>query len=348
MNPNLTQFTEAAERDMVAANEALTKTFPPLRFLQLKALVINPDDYILGRGLLRRGQWTLCTGGTGIGKSVLVDEFAACIACGKQIFGLNVPRPYKVLLLTAEDDEEVLKRNLVAIADHEQLDPALLDANLQIHHAYALDGPELHDAVAAELARGGFDLVILDNYQAYSGASDLNDSAAWNLFIKPFERMLKERRAAMLLVDHTGKPVERKGWGKHDSVYLAAGTSRKSNGARASMELFTPTADDDRYRLHFGKNWERAGVVDAQGRLVRDVYLDRAPSADAPYWRPSADQYERRPRLKGEEDVIAWATHHPGMSYQKIAEATGLSKSNVGRIMQKFPDLASQRGADNT
>lgn len=348
MNPNLAQFTEAAARDMAAANETLTKLFPPLRFSQLKALEINPDDYILGRGLLRRGQWTLFTGGTGIGKSVAVDQFAACIAGGKHIFGLTVSRPFEVLLLTAEDDEEVLKRNFVAIADHETLDPALLDANLQIHHAYALDGPELHDAVAAELARGSFDLVILDNYQAYSGACDLNDSAAWNLFIKPFERMLKERRAAMLLVDHTGKPVERKNWGKHDSVYLAAGTSRKSNGARASIELFTPTADDDRYRLHFGKNWERAGVVDAQGRPVRDVYLDRAPSADAPYWKPCADQRERRPRLKGEEDVIAWATHNPGMSYQKIADATGLSKSKVGRIMQKFPDLASQRGADNT
>lgn len=345
MNPDLAQFTAVAEYDMVAANETLTKTFPPLRFLQLKALVINPDDYILGRGLLRRGAWTLFTGGTGIGKSVAIDQFAACIASGKHIFGLTVSRPFKVLLLTAEDDEEVLKRNLLAIADHEQLDPALLDTNLQIHHAYALDGPELHDAVEAELARGGFDLVILDNYQAYSGASDLNDSAAWNLFIKPFEHMLKKCRAAMLLVDHTGKPVERKNWGKHDSVYLAAGTSRKANGARASMELFTPTADDERYRLHFGKNWERAGVVDAQGRPVHDVYLDRAPSADAPYWRPSADQSEHRPRLEGEDNVIAWATHHPGMSYQKIADSTGISKSKVGRIMQKFPNLASPRVA---
>ena len=348
MNSDLNKFTEAAEQKMAKENDTLVTVFPPLRFSQLKALEINPDDSILGRGILRRGQWTLATGGTGIGKSVAVEQIAACIASGKKIFGLNVLRSYKVLLLTAEDDEEVLKRNFVAIADHEELDPALLDANLQIHHAYALDGPELHDAVAAELARGAFDLVILDNYQAYSGASDLNDSAAWNLFIKPFERMLKERRAAMLLVDHTGKSVERKNWGKHDSVYLAAGTSRKSNGARASIELFTPTAGDERYRLHFGKNWERAGVVDVHGRLVRDVYLDRAPSADAPYWKPCADQRERRPRLKGEEDVIAWATHNPGMSYQKIADATGLSKSKVGRIMQKFPDLASQRGAENT
>ena len=189
-----------------------------------------------------------------------------------------------------------------------------------------------------------FDLVILDNYQAYSGASDLNDSLAWNLFIKPFERMLKERRAAMLLVDHTGKPVERKGWGKHDSVYLAAGTSRKANGARASIELFTPTADDERYRLHFGKNWERAGVVDAQGRPVRDVYLDRAPSADAPYWRPSADQRERKQRLEGEEEIVIFAGNNPTASYKKISEATGFSKSKVGRVMQKFPNLASQRG----
>ena len=149
----------------------------------------------------------------------------------------------------------------------------------------------------------------------------------------------------MLLVDHTGKPSERKGWGRHDSVYLAAGTSRKANGARASMELYSPMAGDERYRLHFGKNWERAGVVDAQGRLVRDVYLDRAPSSDAPYWTPSADQSDHRPALEGEADIVQCAASNPGMSYQKIATATGYTKSKVGRVMQRHPNLASQRGA---
>lgn len=269
---------------------ALESEYPPIRFLQLKALDPKPEEnHILGKGWLRRGQWTLFTGGTGIGKSVAVEQIAACVACGKSIFGLTVARPFRVLLLTAENDEETLKRDFEAIAEHEGLDPDLLDQNLQIHHAYALDGPELVAAVNAEIRRGGFDLLVMDNYQAFSG-DDINGSKEWKAFIKPLDRLLKEHRAAMLLVDHTGKPTERKGWGRHDSVYMAAGTSRKANGARTSAELYSPADGDERYRLHFGKNWERAGVVGDEWRLVQDVYLDRAPDAHKPYWTPSENQ----------------------------------------------------------
>lgn len=276
--------------DATLSERALVDTYPPIRFGQLQILKVDPDaNYIAGNGWLRRGAWSLFTGGTGIGKSIAVEQVAACVACGKSIFGLKVSRPFKVLLLTAENDEETLKRDLEAIAEHEGLDAGLLDENLQIHHAYALDGRELVDSLNAEMKRGGFDLVILDNYQAFSG-DDINGSKEWKAFITPLSKMLKELRAAMLLVDHTGKPTEHKGWGVNDSVYMAAGTSRKSNGARTSIELYSPTDGDTRYRLHFGKCWERTGIYDENGHMVRDVYLDRSPSANHPYWTPSDDQ----------------------------------------------------------
>ena len=71
---------------------------------------------------------------------------------------------------------------------------------------------------------------------------------------------------------------------------MAAGTSRKANGARCSAELYSPADGETRYRLHFGKNPERAGIYDENGLMVRDVFLDRSPSATRPYWTPSADQ----------------------------------------------------------
>lgn len=285
-----TPFKWNGEAEDRTRGGALVDTYPPMRFGQLQALKIDPDaNYIAGNGFFRRGAWSLFTGGTGIGKSVAVEQTAACLACGKDVFGLKVARPFKVLLLTAENDEETLKRDLEAIAEHEVLDPELLDANLQIHHAYALDGRELVDALQSEMVRGGFDMAILDNYQAFSG-DDINGSKEWKQFITPLAKMLKELRAAMLLVDHTGKPTERKGWGVNDSVYMAAGTSRKSNGARTSIELYSPTDGDTRYRLHFGKCWERTGIYDEYGHMVRDVYLDRSPSANHPYWTPSEDQ----------------------------------------------------------
>lgn len=320
----------------------LVSTFPALSFSQLQRLEVDPDAYILGAGFLRRGAWTLLTGGTGTGKSVLIEQLAACVAAGKPILGLSVSRPFKVLLLTAENDEETLKRDLEAIAEHEALDPALLDANLQIHHAYALDGPELVAALDSEIRRGGFDLLVLDNYQAYAGSTDINDSVAWKQFISPLSRMLKKHRAAMLLVDHTGKPVERKTWGRHDSVYLAAGTSLKANGARCSAELYSPAGDDERYKLHFGKNWERAGVVDEQGRQVRDVYLDRAPSAAHPYWSPSHDQISEA-NINARK-VLNWKRLHPEDGIDKVAQATGVSRATAGRVLKKHRDTLFEGG----
>ena len=318
----------------------LTTNFPPMTYSYLRDLEIKPElHHIAGKGWLRRGAWTLFTGGTGIGKSVAVQQMAACIACGRSVFGLTVARPFKVLLLTAEQDEETLQRDFVAIVEHEGRNAITLDTNLQIHHAYALDGRPLLLSLDSELKRAGFDLVVLDNYQAYSGAADLNDSAAWKAFITPLSTMLKIHNASMLLVDHTGKPRDRKGWGQNDSVYVGAGTSLKANGARTSAELYSPAEGDERYGLHVGKNWERTG------RTARDLYLDRSPDASAPYWTPSLDQTERMPMVEGEQEIISYATSHPFLSIRAVADATGYGKSKVQRILKKHP-LLSQRPED--
>jgi KaiC/GvpD/RAD55 family RecA-like ATPase len=328
------------------AGGPLVTTFPPLTYEALVRMEINPEDHhIAGKGWLRRGAWTLLTGGTGIGKSVLAEQLAACVACGKQFLGLSVSRPFRVLMLTAENDEETLRRDLMAIAMFEKLDVELLSANLQIHHAFALDGPELVSSVDMEVAKGGFDLLILDNYQSYS-TGDINDTEAWKSFITPITRILKNRLCAMLLVDHTGKPVERKGWGMHDSVYLAAGTSRKANGARCSAELYSATADDPRYRFHFGKNYERAAVADENGKLVRDIYLDRSKDVSAPFWTPSNDQAERNAIADGDRAVVRYAEKHPTKTIREIAEATGESKSKVDRVLKKYPTLGALRPKD--
>ncbi|NCC94216.1 MAG: hypothetical protein EOM10_13190, partial [Opitutae bacterium] len=325
---------------------ALAMEYPAFRFKQLQALDPKPEEnHIVGKGWLRRGAWTLFTGGTGIGKSVAVEQIAACVACGKSIFGLSVARPFRVILLTAENDEETCKRDFEAIAAHEGLDPDLLDQNLQIHHAYALDGPELVAAVDAEIRRGGFDLLVMDNYQAFSG-DDINGSKEWKTFIKPLVRLLKAHRAAMLLVDHTGKPAERKGWGRHDSVYIAAGTSRKANGARTSAELYSPADGDERYRLHFGKNWERAGVVGDEWRMVQDVYLDRAPDAHKPYWTPSEDQEPlaagggRRHSIELTDDEavgllggVAYTTEQTRMKLRAAGESRDGATDHIRRLL---------------
>ena len=329
-----------------AAGGLFRTRFPPIRFSDLKAYDPAPEvNHIAGRGWLRRRKWTLLTGGTGIGKSVLGEQLGGHVACGVPVIGLTISHPFRVLFLTAENDEEVLKRDMMAIAEHDGLDAGLLDANLEFHHAYAVSGAELQREIEAEMRRGAFDLLVLDNYQAYSD-DDINDSLAWKKFITPLDSMLNRLNAGMLLIDHSGKPTERKNYGINDSPYLAAGTSRKANGARASAELYSPIRGDTRYKFHFGKNWERAGVLDEFGNRVRDIYLDRSPSAEAPYWTPSADQTEHKPMVDGEAEILNYADQHPEAGYRAIAKAAGCSKSKVGDIFKKYPLRASGRAEE--
>ena len=87
----------------VGSGGALVSTYPALRFSDLQALNPQPEkNHIMGNGFFRRGAWSLFTGGTGTGKSVLVEQTAACLSCGKPVFGFRVARPFRVLLLTAE------------------------------------------------------------------------------------------------------------------------------------------------------------------------------------------------------------------------------------------------------
>ena len=317
--------------------------FPSITLPDLEAYQPKPEDnHIAGRGWLRRGAMTLLTGGTGLGKSVLVEQIAVCIASGMPILGcIPVAKPFRVLLLQAENDMESLQRDILAIRAAISADRELVAANLTIRWAYAVSGKEFVKYFVAQLA-AGWDFTIIDNYQAFSGAADINDSGAWDAWFSPIRAAFSAANAAVLLVDHTTKPKvdPRNGSGPtaRESVYSAAGTSRKANGARCSAEL-SECRDDEtcrRFRLRFGKNAERNGLVDANGRVVRDLFIEHSDSAEHPYWRASDIQSPTDATGKYDQQIAAMLIEDPHLSNRKIAEKVGCNHSVVSRCRDRL------------
>ena len=227
----------------------------------LQAYQPDPSDFLVGNGFIRRGGGTLLTGGTGLGKSVLAMQFAIGIAVGKDILNiLRVERPFRVLVLQAENDAFVLKRDVTSIIRHTDANPVLVQRNLVIHHLFGVNGKDFGAQLGQLLAVEKPDLVVIDPYQAYVGGIDINSSQPFLNWIKPVEAAIKKAKCALLLVVHTTKPRERGDWNARENVYMAAGTSALANWCRASAELMPAGRETERFRLTFGKNAESHGI----------------------------------------------------------------------------------------
>lgn len=316
----------------------------------LTKLVVDPAAHIMGEGWIRRGALTLITAGTGLGKSVLVEQLACCIASGVQFLRMSVKKPYKVLLVEAENDGENLKRDILSIVKNivPAIDPVLVQKNLRIVNAYGLGGGRLKEWLKDQIKSNSPDLVIMDPYQSYVGEAELNSSEAFGGFQEAVMPVIRAAGAAFVLVDHTTKPRDRKGWTDRESVYMAAGHSNKSNFARCSGEL-TQVNDEGMFRLRFGKNAERTGLMDQDGRVLRDLFIEHSKNKFEPWWAVSALQTKPLATpVKGKffDAIESEYAKDSTQSYQSIANKVGCSKTAVSNQLsdRKKQDKTEMNG----
>lgn len=306
--------------------------FPPIRYDDLVSYKTPEGHIIAGLGWLRRGSGCLLTGGTSLGKSILATQIAIDIASGQNILGcIKVPSPMRVTYFQAENDEETLQRDVLSIVKHTNANPVLVNQNLAIHHVFGLSGSSLDQFVNQELTKQHTDLFILDPYQDFIPAGmNINDASTFLTFIFNLNRIIKERNCAFLLVTHTPKPQDREHWTARESVYMAVGSQAIAAWARTSAEITGFKDDDSTYRLRFGKNAERTGVVNDNGGIVRDLIIQHSPSIHEPYWKVS-DNQEEPSKSKFKSEIIRCATDFPDMSQRDIAKEVGCSTGLVAK-----------------
>lgn len=327
-----------SEIDNHFSSSTEAERFPAWHYDDLVTYKVPEGHIIAGKGWLRRGAGCLLTGGTSLGKSVLAEQIAVCVASGKNILDrIRVPQPMRVLYLQAENDEETLQRDILSIVKFTQVDTTLVQQNLAIHHLYGLSGNALDTWIENQIIKQKTDLLMLDPYQDFiPSGSNINDAGTFLTFIFNLNRIIKEHNCAFLLVTHTPKPQDREHWTARESVYMAVGSQAIAAWARTSAELTGFKDDDSTYRLRFGKNAERNGITTEDGfGLVRDLMIKHSPSIHEPYWQVSESQEEPDAASEMGKKIIKLANEHPSYSYAKIAEELKCSKSVVGKWYPK-------------
>lgn len=319
--------------------DEIDQLYPVYTLPKLRKYKPDPSNYIAGDGFIRKGAGCILVGATGMGKSVLAEQIGVSIAAGEDIFGIKVPKPRKVHYIQAENDEDVMKRDLESIVDNLGLDEKLVNKNFTMRHVFGLADSSFAQYLEHDIERFKPELIVIDHFQAYTDL-DFNKAEAFKQWVTPIDEMLKAYGIGLLLVMHKGKPKDVSGWDIRELVYNAVGTSAHSNWARTACEIKPSKNDVRRFDLILTKNADRAGLKDEQGQVLRHIYVEHSPDSSAPWWKKCDQQVAEV--VVNYQKVVAEAAHaNPEKSMRWLAKEIGCS---VGVVQKYYPkDLMAKK-----
>jgi hypothetical protein len=189
--------------------------FQPIHFPALEGCEPPPREWIID-GWIPSGTVTSLYGAGGIGKSMIAQQMATCIATGVSLFGFNVPKHAPVVGIFTEDDDNELWRRQVRINSAVSMSmTGLRKLHLQGRAGrentlvtYAVGKtPQLQPLVQTVIAaceRYKPGLVILDNIaQLYGG--DENDRHQVSHFCNVLIGIAQRFNCGVLLLGHPSK-----------------------------------------------------------------------------------------------------------------------------------------------
>ena len=322
--------------------ETIDQLYPVYTLPKLRKHKLDPSLYIAGDGFIRKGAGCILVGATGMGKSVLAEQVGLSIAAGEDIFGIKVPKPRKVHYIQAENDEDVMKRDVESIVDNLGLDEDLVNKNFTMRHVFGLSDSSFAEYLAHEVDRFDPELIVIDHFQAYTDG-DFNKAEVFKQWVTPIDEMLKAHGIGLLLIMHKGKPKDVSGWDIRELVYNAMGTSAHSNWARTACEIKPSKNDVRRFDLILTKNADRAGLKDENGQVLRHIYVEHSEDSSAPYWGKcevqSAEVVVDRKQL-----IEDCAHEYPNKSQRWISKHLGCS---VGVVSKYYPkDLQKKKARE--
>lgn len=235
------------------------------------------------KGWLGFGHVTLLVGAGGIGKTLLAQQMASCLALGREFVG-EVTRPIKSLMWACEDDHDELWRRQIQLARWCRAGLEEFDENLVIVPRQGLDnalvstefGKLMFTPLIAQLSEQANDLkaeiVIIDNAGQTYGCGE-NDRHAVTAFLNALVGALPGR--AIMLLSHPSRSAGSEFSGS--SAWENVARTRLYLGATLPGEKPDPEAiPDDNVRFlarrkanYSPKDWRR--MTYAEGALTPDV-----------------------------------------------------------------------------
>lgn len=198
------------------------------------------------------GDYTVLMAPGGTGKTYYICGIAAAISNGKALPGDDDPEaPGTVLIISAEDRGELLKRRLAASGAN--LDNVLI---LDCTASEGLNFTDGYDTFKKTIETYSPRLVVIDPWHGFIGSGvDINKVNAVRPVFQRLANIAKACNCGMVLISHVNKRAQ------GENVNNAAtGSTDFVNAARSALYIIFDENDDDRrIVVHTKSNYARYG-----------------------------------------------------------------------------------------
>lgn len=304
------------------------------------------------------GDYTVLMADGGTGKTVLCCGIAAGVSNGKRLLGddrITQIDPETVLIISAEDRGELLKKRLVASgADLKRI--YILDCM----DSEGMNFTSCYEAFKQTILAYKPHLVIIDPWHAFLGADvDINRVNAVRPVFQRLANMAKECNCGMILVSHVNKRAQ-----GENANNAATGSTDFVNAARSAVRVIfsdDPMEKDARVVVHTKSNYAEAGRsvkfrITSNGGLQWEGFSDitRQTLENAARWRKTPHEVmqmanEREERNNFLIDAIkekSISGQMVNLSYDLMREEYGFDVFGAVQPKKALESIADELRAD--
>lgn len=242
----------------------------------------NDPTTVLGNRWLCQGGSLCVIGQSGIGKSSFLMQFAIMLAIGRPFFGVEVKRPYKCIVMNAENDTGDLAEAFKGIVSSMSLtedEKVLLRKNIKFYRETVKVGLEFVKQARRLIVHHKADFFFADPLLAFAGG-DISNQAYSSQFLRNWiQPVLMETGVVWVFLHHTGKPKkadEASAATVSDLAYSGLGSSELVNWSREVAVLRRTDKIKPFFELVLTKRGKRAGILDKDGKPTAFLNLRHA------------------------------------------------------------------------
>lgn len=341
----------------------------------------DPASLLFENGLLARGQSMMIVAPSGMGKSVLTNQAAYCLAGGRSFMGIQPVKPLKVYILQSEDDPGLdvypmragIRRGLTMQGIYTDAEVTEIEKSDRVLMQQWTPGDQqgLIKHVHAVIKQYTPDLLVFNPMFAYA-CCDLEKSAEARPFFRNtlqplLESYPKETRPGVWFLHHTprdrSRPVDLNA-NAYEYLYSAHGSTELVNFPRVVLTI-APLKSGDLKSKYFllmaPKHGDRLKWCDERGEPITTRIIAHSKPDDARqgffYWRdPEQYEIDRLTQINaaGKADSATKKTqqkHQAGLEVVKvwaesITDRTAIKDAH-GRLKGLLQDKGLPSGHDH-
>ena len=242
----------------------------------------NDPTTVLGNRWLCKGGSLCVIGQSGIGKSSFLMQMAVMLAIGRPFFGVAVKRPYKCIVMNAENDTGDLAEAFKGIVSSMSLtdeERTLMRKNIKFYRETVKVGLDFVKQARRLIVHHKADFFFADPLLAFAGG-DISNQAYSSQFLRNWiQPVLMETGVVWVFLHHTGKPKNSEVASAQtvsDLAYSGLGSSELVNWSREVAVLRRTDKIKPFFELVLTKRGKRAGILDKDGKPTAFLNLRHA------------------------------------------------------------------------